>query len=114
MSHYLCDICHEILKNPVTTWCGHTFCMSDLQEWLDSHNGCPICRAEVDKSRLCPNYKLKEAVEAFVAGQGETICFECDEAAATCYCAECDADFCDDCFNPAHRPKLLRSHVAVP
>ncbi|KAL0243192.1 hypothetical protein GEMRC1_005753 [Eukaryota sp. GEM-RC1] len=114
MSHYLCDICHEILKNPVTTWCGHTFCMSDLQEWLVSHNGCPICRAEVDKSRLCPNYKLKEAVEAFVAGQGETIRFECEEAAATCYCAECDADFCDDCFNPAHRPKLLRSHAAVP
>ncbi|KAL0238188.1 hypothetical protein GEMRC1_012661 [Eukaryota sp. GEM-RC1] len=114
MSHYLCDICHEILKNPVTTWCGHTFCMSDLQEWLVSHDGCPICRAEVDKSRLCPNYKLKEAVEAFVAGQGESICIECDEAVATCYCAECDADLCDQCFKDIHRPKLLRTHVAIP
>ncbi|KAL0244722.1 hypothetical protein GEMRC1_008804 [Eukaryota sp. GEM-RC1] len=114
MSHYLCDICHEILKNPVTTWCGHTFCMSDLQEWLVSHDGCPICRAEVDKSRLCPNYKLKEAIEAFVAGQGESVCFECDKAAATCYCAECNADLCDQCFKDTHRPKLFRSHVAIP
>ncbi|KAL0244808.1 hypothetical protein GEMRC1_008890 [Eukaryota sp. GEM-RC1] len=102
MSHYLCDICHEILKNPVTTWCGHTFCMSHLQEWLVSHDGCPICRAEVDKSRLCPNYKLKEAFEASIT------------AAATCYCAECDADLCDQCFKDTHRPKLFRSHVAIP
>ncbi|KAL0244574.1 hypothetical protein GEMRC1_008656 [Eukaryota sp. GEM-RC1] len=114
MSHYLCDICLELLQNPVTTWCGHTFCMSHLLEWLKSHKDCPVCRAEVDKSRLCTNYKLKEAVEAFLAGQHQSVCSECEEATATSFCAECNIDLCDKCFKTVHSLKVFRSHVAIP
>lgn len=43
-----CSICHDFLRCPITTPCGHTFCKHCLVEWLASQRGethtCPSCR----------------------------------------------------------------------
>ncbi|KAL0240793.1 hypothetical protein GEMRC1_006029 [Eukaryota sp. GEM-RC1] len=92
----------------ITTWCGHTFSMSHLLEWLESHEHCPVCEAKVEKS------SLPEVVETLVA-ESQTKCFGCEESNATVKCIECDSDFCEDCFAAAHRfPKTFRSHQSMP
>ncbi|KAL0239512.1 hypothetical protein GEMRC1_009620 [Eukaryota sp. GEM-RC1] len=46
--------------------------------------------------------------------QDSIVCFECEEALATVFCSECDANYCGDCSSAAHKLKALRSHSVVP
>ena len=39
-----CQVCYNLLLDPATTACGHTFCRRCLQRVLDHSNLCPICR----------------------------------------------------------------------
>lgn len=39
-----CSLCYRLLYNPVTTPCGHSFCMSCLERSLDHHDRCPLCK----------------------------------------------------------------------
>ncbi|KAK8257951.1 ATP-dependent protease-like protein [Phyllosticta capitalensis] len=39
-----CHVCYNLLLDPVTTSCGHTFCRKCLVRVLDHANHCPICR----------------------------------------------------------------------
>ena len=39
-----CNVCTDLLLNPVTTPCGHTFCKECLSRAVDVRNQCPLCR----------------------------------------------------------------------
>ncbi|OJD33073.1 atp-dependent protease [Diplodia corticola] len=39
-----CHVCYNILLDPVTTSCGHTFCRKCLVRALDHTVHCPVCR----------------------------------------------------------------------
>ncbi|KAI9894656.1 MAG: hypothetical protein M1814_002012 [Vezdaea aestivalis] len=39
-----CHVCYNLMLEPLTTTCGHTFCRSCLQRVLDHSTICPICR----------------------------------------------------------------------
>lgn len=39
-----CQVCYNLLLDPLTTVCGHTFCRKCLHRVLDHSNLCPICR----------------------------------------------------------------------
>ena len=39
-----CHVCYNLMLDPITTTCGHTFCRKCLQRVLDHSNLCPICR----------------------------------------------------------------------
>ena len=39
-----CNVCTDVLLNPVTTPCGHTFCKECLSRAVDVRNQCPLCR----------------------------------------------------------------------
>lgn len=39
-----CHICYNMMFDPTTTSCGHTFCRSCLARVLDHSNVCPVCR----------------------------------------------------------------------
>ena len=45
-----CQVCYNILLDPLTTSCGHTFCRKCLHRVLDHSNLCPICRRELSMS----------------------------------------------------------------
>jgi Lon protease-like protein len=42
--HIGCQVCYDLLLNPVTTFCGHTFCHTCLTRSLDHSLHCPVCR----------------------------------------------------------------------
>lgn len=39
-----CTLCMELLYEPVTTPCGHTFCQNCFYRAMDHNNRCPMCR----------------------------------------------------------------------
>lgn len=39
-----CTVCTELLLDPVTTSCGHTFCRACLRQSMDHNTRCPVCR----------------------------------------------------------------------
>lgn len=76
----LCPICLEVFRNPVTTACGHNFCMSCLQGFWDHQASvgetlyCPHCRESFpSRPRLCKNGILEEMVTCFTQAKGQTL-----------------------------------------
>uniref|UniRef100_A0A3B1J2M1 RING-type domain-containing protein n=1 Tax=Astyanax mexicanus TaxID=7994 RepID=A0A3B1J2M1_ASTMX len=45
---FQCSICLDVFTDPVTTPCGHNFCMVCLREFWNSssHCQCPVCKEE--------------------------------------------------------------------
>ena len=46
-----CAVCWGILKDPVATACGHTFCARCLSRWAartTNGSSCPVCRRHID------------------------------------------------------------------
>ena len=41
-----CPICIDTAENPITLFCGHTFCRHCIQTWLSNNHGCPLCRRD--------------------------------------------------------------------
>ncbi|KAL0239403.1 hypothetical protein GEMRC1_009511 [Eukaryota sp. GEM-RC1] len=88
-----------------------------LVQWLKQKEAasCPVCREPIPSAPLRVNIALREAIEiAKNSKQDVVICFECEEAPATLFCADCDAHHCEECSSLIHRPKTLRSHSVVP
>ncbi|KAL7416671.1 hypothetical protein BDY24DRAFT_377855 [Mrakia frigida] len=42
-----CDVCRNMLFEPVTTGCGHTFCRRCIARSLDHSPKCPLCRSDL-------------------------------------------------------------------
>jgi len=49
-----CTLCMEMLYEPVTTPCGHTFCQNCFARAMDHHNRCPMCRVVLHVGRKLP------------------------------------------------------------
>jgi len=57
----LCIICHDKMKDPVITKCGHLFCRGCVTEWLanidkQSKRVCPTCRKGATLRDLRPAF----------------------------------------------------------
>uniref|UniRef100_A0A4W5NZY0 RING-type domain-containing protein n=1 Tax=Hucho hucho TaxID=62062 RepID=A0A4W5NZY0_9TELE len=64
----ICSICEEVLKKPVTTPCGHNFCMDCIREYWESKVlfQCPQCKEKFPNiSELKVNTKLSKMVAEF-------------------------------------------------
>ena len=46
---YKCQICLDLLVEPTTTVCGHSFCKTCLIQFLESNSEqkCPLCRSPI-------------------------------------------------------------------
>ncbi|KAK6485386.1 LON peptidase N-terminal domain and RING finger protein 2-like [Huso huso] len=42
-----CSLCMRLLYEPVTTPCGHTFCLKCLERCLDHNPSCPLCKEDL-------------------------------------------------------------------
>ncbi|XP_076868270.1 E3 ubiquitin-protein ligase TRIM21-like isoform X1 [Brachyhypopomus gauderio] len=65
ISEYMkCSICMDMLVEPVTSVCGHTFCKECMSHHLNSNWTCPLCKSNVS---TCPavNIVLKELLEEY-------------------------------------------------
>uniref|UniRef100_A0A8C8SF99 Uncharacterized protein n=1 Tax=Pelusios castaneus TaxID=367368 RepID=A0A8C8SF99_9SAUR len=74
----VCPICLEVFTDPVTTACGHNFCMDCLQDYWD-HQAvigecpyCPQCREPFSsRPRLRKNISLGEIAEKFAREEAQ-------------------------------------------
>ena len=62
-----CHVCMELLYEPVTTVCGHTFCRLCLARSLDHKNLCPFCRVSlsvhISPTRQAVNVGIKAILQ---------------------------------------------------
>lgn len=125
-----CSICLDLLKDPVTLACGHSFCLSCITNNWDRQLGicsCPHCRETFDKRpALRRNNMLAVIVEKLrkKSPQLTDSCYattgdvECDICIGSKYkavksCLECLASYCEEHFRPHEKSSALMKHTVI-
>ncbi|XP_071031494.1 E3 ubiquitin/ISG15 ligase TRIM25-like isoform X3 [Oncorhynchus clarkii lewisi] len=132
-SQFRCPICLDILKDPVSIPCGHTYCMACMTCYWDQtdlgHYSCPQCREEfIPRPMLRRNTVLQEVVdklklnelatapELYLGGVGDVPCDFCpvqNKLKALKSCLVCLASFCELHILPHRDVGTLRRHKLV-
>ncbi|XP_055770111.1 E3 ubiquitin/ISG15 ligase TRIM25-like [Salvelinus fontinalis] len=130
---FRCPICLDILKDPVSIPCGHTYCMACMNCYWDQtdlgHYSCPQCREEfIPRPVLRRNTVLQEVVdklklnelvtapELYLGGVGDVPCDFCpvqNKLKALKSCLVCLASFCELHVLPHRDVGTLRRHKLV-
>lgn len=64
---FSCPICLDTMQNPVTTKCGHNFCLNCIKK---NNSECAVCRKTLDRD-LTINYQMKNSIEAMKSMEKE-------------------------------------------
>lgn len=67
---FQCSLCLDVFSDPVTTSCGHNFCMACLNEYWDSRHQyqCPLCQERFPRRpNLVVNTAFRDVVDRFKA-----------------------------------------------
>ncbi|KAI4892530.1 hypothetical protein NFI96_024698 [Prochilodus magdalenae] len=133
--YFNCSICLQQLNDPVTTPCGHSFCMVCINSFWDSEQvySCPQCReAFTPRPVLRRNNILAEVVRTlqqaklqdslpdcldFSSIEGQDV--DCDfcmgkKKKAVRSCLTCLASYCDAHLQPHHESATFKKHKLVP
>ncbi|KAM8880174.1 E3 ubiquitin/ISG15 ligase TRIM25-like isoform 2-T2 [Spinachia spinachia] len=129
-SQFRCPVCLDLLKDPVSTPCGHTYCMACINSYWDradsAHFSCPQCReAFSPRPVLRRNTVLAEVVgklklsdaQRYLGGVGEVRCDFCaaeSRLRAVKSCLVCLTSFCELHVLPHREVGSLRRHKLVP
>ncbi|KAK2901461.1 hypothetical protein Q8A67_009576 [Cirrhinus molitorella] len=131
-----CPICLHLLKSPVTTACGHSFCINCLKECWDRDDqkavySCPQCRQTFSpRPALSRSTVLAEAVERMkreapeeetaisvpsFAVSGDVVCDVCTKTKmkAIKSCLTCLASYCESHIKTHYRSPALKWHKLV-
>uniref|UniRef100_W5NBG3 Uncharacterized protein n=1 Tax=Lepisosteus oculatus TaxID=7918 RepID=W5NBG3_LEPOC len=128
-----CSICLDILKEPVTLPCGHSFCRDCVQSfWTETEQpgpvSCPQCRqAFSHQPALRTNTILAEVAKRFQksdiaegktplgASPREVPCDFCTDSAqkAVKSCLMCLASFCETHIQAHHEKTALKKHKLI-
>ncbi|KAI5627340.1 E3 ubiquitin-protein ligase TRIM39 [Silurus asotus] len=124
----LCCICLDVFTDPVSTPCGHNFCMICLKEYWDrsSHCQCPVCKEKFSNrprlrvntfiSALAAPFKrsvqLKSSRAAEKPTRSQLLCEICCEkqCVAVKSCLICMASYCKTHLEPHDRVSSLKKH----
>ncbi|XP_072540919.1 uncharacterized protein [Salminus brasiliensis] len=128
---YSCSICLDLMKDPVTIPCGHSYCMACIRNYWDrdelKRSNCPQCRQNfIPRPVLNKNTMLAEIMENLpnfnTASPAQDITdpedIECDfcmekRARAVKSCLECRASYCETHLQPHYDFPALKRHKLV-
>lgn len=101
---FCCPVCLEILRNPVTVPCGHSYCLDCIEDYWDrpkqrGHSSCPQCRKVFNpRPQLSRNTVLAEVVERFQRSRlsKPDVCSVCSwrKGKAVKSCLVCSESYC--------------------
>lgn len=125
---YNCSVCLELMKDPVTIPCGHSYCMTCINEYWKRNQliktQCPQCRHEFPtRPALNKNTLLAEILEKLMNPKfqgslpavGEVECDFCTgrKLRAVRSCLQCQASYCDMHLQPHYNVPALKKHKLV-
>ncbi|KAM8849311.1 LOW QUALITY PROTEIN: tripartite motif-containing protein 16-like [Spinachia spinachia] len=128
---FYCSICLDVLKDPVTIPCGHSYCMSCVSTSLDTDakmgvQRCPQCRTDFTlRPVLVKNTVLADLVEQLTtvqalpadhyAGPEDVACDFCTRGKlkAVKSCQVCLASYCEEHLQPHYDVAALQYHKLV-
>ncbi|XP_053543327.1 tripartite motif-containing protein 16 [Ictalurus punctatus] len=131
---FICPVCLDLLKDPVTTPCGHNFCKVCINGFWDKEDlkgvySCPQCRETfTPRPVLRRNNMLAEMVEKqnktelqaaspahCYTGPKDVACDSCigRKRKAINYCLVCRASYCEDHIKPHFQSPAFKKHKLV-
>lgn len=70
---FVCKICLLVLEDPIKMECGHYFCQTCIQHWVQSQQTCPTCRTHQNNTDLL-NWATQARVLSNLLGEEERYC----------------------------------------
>ncbi|XP_045562279.1 tripartite motif-containing protein 16 [Salmo salar] len=133
---FCCSVCLDLLKEPVTTACGHNYCRICIegcwdQDVLKGVYSCPQCRETfTPRPNLRKNNMLADMVEKLkktglqaapppalcYAGPGDVACDVCTgtrKQKALMSCLACLASYCETHLQPHYESPAFKKHKLV-
>ncbi|XP_017165442.1 tripartite motif-containing protein 16-like [Poecilia reticulata] len=132
--NFSCSICLDLLSNPVTTSCGHSYCFTCIKTHWDEEDqrgihSCPQCRRTFKpRPDLCKNTILAASVEQLrktglqaapadhrYTGHEDVTCDLCTgkKIKAIKSCLVCLASYCEKHLQSHYDEPQLRNHRLV-
>ncbi|KAG8553550.1 hypothetical protein GDO81_003460 [Engystomops pustulosus] len=62
-----CSLCMRLLYEPVTTPCGHTYCLKCLERCLDHNPKCPLCKEDLSEYLAMRKFCKTDLMEDLIA-----------------------------------------------